>query len=155
MKRFALILAMAVAGLSANAQMPRPEQVDTLVVKSVRYNRAEIKKENWPADVILKSASDITIGDNEYDIESMKEGSISARYGARELIFTLDGGKRFSFYENGVHRVVVFSGYEFFCEPSAEKDLKQKARRTLHAADSLAGVAEEKITESIRSNRNR
>lgn len=153
MKRFALILAMAVLGLSAYAQMPAPEQVDTLIVKSVRYNRAEIKKDNWPTDVILKSTTDITIGDKTYDVKSMKEGQISARYGARELIFTLDGKNRLSFYENGVHRVVVFSGYEFFCEPSAEKNIKEKARRTLHAADSLATVAEEKITESIRSKR--
>lgn len=145
---------MAVAGLSCYAQMPAPEQVDTLVIKSVRYNFSELKQENWPCEVILKSASEIEIGDNTYEIKSVKEGSISARYAAREIIFTLTNKDKLSFYQNGVHRVIVYSGYEFFCEPAADKDLKAKARRGLHAVDSLATSAEEKITNSIRNRRN-
>lgn len=119
MRHFLLIALCLLTSTLAHAQLRPPVQTDTLVIKSVKYNYMDIKPENWPCSVIYKSTTDFRIGDQTFVIKSAREDN-STKYNKKGVVFTIEDDSKLSFYESRDERVVVYSGYEFFCEGTAE-----------------------------------
>lgn len=99
----------------AHAQLRPPVQTDTLMIKSVKYNFMDIKPENWPCKVIYKSTTDFRIGEQVFNIISVRE-DVSIKYEKKGVAFTMEDNSKLYYYESPKERVVVYSGYEFFCE---------------------------------------
>lgn len=115
MRNFLLMAICLLTSSLAHAQLRPPVQTDTLKVMSVKYNFMDIKPENWPCDVIYKSTTDFRIGDQSFMIESAREDH-SYKYHANGVIFKMIDGSELSYYETTVNRIVIYSGYEFFCD---------------------------------------
>lgn len=118
MKKSLLLAALLLTSSLAHAQLRPPVQTDTLKIKSVKYNYAEINKENWICTEIYKSGTEFIFGDQRFTIEGAHEGSYETKYAATQIQFKLNDDNRLSYYENPSQRVVVFSGYEFICDGS-------------------------------------
>ena len=116
MKSIILSVALLFSALICNAQIAAPIQTDTLIISSVKYNYADINKENWPCNIIYKSTKDIRIGEQTFNIVSAskflgivcfevydKDDADKKEY---ELTFNED---------NKGGYVLSFSGYEFSC----------------------------------------
>ena len=113
MKRYFLSLIFLLSALISFGQIKPPQQTDTLYISSVKYNYADIRKENWPCSVIYKSTTSFKIGEDEFNIlKASKMGS------EVEFIVTdKDGKERYilTYFENQKTISVIFSGYEFSC----------------------------------------
>lgn len=115
MKSFLISVIAILFTFVCSAQIAPPKQTDTLIVTSVRYNYADIRKENWPADVIYKSTVSFQIGDNVFNIMEVR-----GNY-AGDVVFILSDSERretyrLDFEEHSKDNVKIkFSGYEFKC----------------------------------------
>lgn len=120
MKKLRLSTLFCLLSISMTAQINPPKQTDTLIITSVKYNYADIKKENWPCDVIYKSTTSFRIGDEEFPILSAN------KFGDEVSFYVTDKeGKdeyELIFVEYSSSVVVKFSGYEFYCN---SKDFEQ------------------------------
>ena len=84
MKRIVLSIFLCMHGSTLWAQIKPPQQTDTLIITSIKYNFAEIREENWPCGVIYKSTTSFRIGEDEFAIlRAEKFGS--------EVTFTVTG----------------------------------------------------------------
>lgn len=116
MKHLTLSIILLLSAFICNAQLAAPNQTDTLVISSVKYNYADINKENWPCEIIYKSTTDIRIGEHTFNI-------IKADKFMGVVTFTVynkkDSGKKeydLAFSEEGDDEyTLTFSGYEFTC----------------------------------------
>ena len=114
MKRLFISLAFLIFCFACKAQIAPPKQTDTLIIHAVKYNYADIYRENWPCVAIYKSTTSFRIGDSEFPIIS------TCKFG-KEVIFTVteDEGKaqyELVYNENHPDEIVIeFSGYEFVC----------------------------------------
>lgn len=117
MKKLVLSIIFLFCMVICSAQIAPPKQTDTLIITSVKYNYADIDRNNWPCKVIYKSTRDIHIGQQTFNV-------IKAYKNVRtEVVFSVydaeDNGKKeyeLLFYdkEDGTF-VLTFSGYEFRC----------------------------------------
>lgn len=138
MKYLTLSIFLLLSTFICNAQLAAPKQTDTLVIKSVKYNYADINKENWPCEIIYKSTTDIRIGDQTFNI-------IKADKFMGVVTFTVydknDNGKK-EYYlacdeeDNGEY-TLTFSGYEFICHKKGT--LKDKDQRNAEPSARIAG----------------
>lgn len=125
MKRFVLLAVCILTGMVCNAQLRPPVQTDTLIITGVKYNYADIRKENWPCSVIYKSTTMFSIGDSKFKILDAEEGLFndSIYFTLTDLPYT-DNNEYTLIYnedeDDGVIRI-RFSDYEFTCKmlPSA------------------------------------
>ena len=116
MKYIILSISLLLSTFICNAQLAAPKQTDTLVINSVKYNYADIDKENWPCEIIYKSTTDIRIGEHTFNI-------VKADKFMGVVTFTVynkrDSGKKeyyLAFSEEGDNEyTLTFSGYEFTC----------------------------------------
>ena len=116
MKYIILSISLLLSTFICNAQLAAPKQTDTLVINSVKYNYADIDKENWPCEIIYKSTTDIRIGEHTFNI-------VKADKFMGVVTFTVyskkDSGKKeyyLAFSEEGDNEyTLTFSGYEFAC----------------------------------------
>ena len=84
MKRIVLSIFLCMLGSTLWAQIKPPQQTDTLIITSIKYNFAEIREDNWPCGVIYKSTTSFRIGEDEFAIlRAEKFGS--------EVTFTVTG----------------------------------------------------------------
>ena len=118
-KRFVLLAMSILAGAVCNAQLRPPVQTDSLVITGVKYNYADIRKENWPCSVIYKSTTMFTIGDSQFKIHGAHKGVGEIYFQVMDYpptnlgkMYTLT----YSEIEDDVIRI-AFSGYEFTCKP--------------------------------------
>lgn len=113
MKRIFLSLVTILTSIILNAQIKPPQQTDTLVITSVKYNYAEIREENWPCNVIYKSTTSFTIGEDVFTIlDASKLGfDVEFRVTDKDKIET------YTLIYNDYYKdiTVKFSGYEFKC----------------------------------------
>lgn len=118
MKRFVLLAVCVLTGMVCNAQLRPPVQTDTLVITGVKYNYAEIRKENWPCSVIYKSTTMFSIGNSKFKILDAKEGLLddSIYFMLTDFPYT-DNNEYTLIYneDDGVIRI-WFSDYEFTCK---------------------------------------
>ena len=120
MKRFVLLAMCILTGMVCNAQLRPPVQTDTLIITGVKYNYAEIRKENWPCSVIYKSTTMFSIGDSKFKILDAEEGLFndSIYFTLTDLPYT-DNNEYTLIYnedeDDGVIRI-RFSDYEFTCK---------------------------------------
>lgn len=114
MKSIILSVALLFSALICNAQIAAPIQTDTLIISSVKYNYADINKENWPCDIIYKSTKDIRIGEQTFNIVNAGKFMGIVCFSVYDID---DANKKeydlnFKEDENGEY-VLSFSGYEF------------------------------------------
>ena len=57
MKHLIFTTILLLASFICQGQLKPPQQTDTLIIKSVKYNYSEITEENWPCKYILKSSN--------------------------------------------------------------------------------------------------
>ncbi|MBO8445282.1 MAG: energy transducer TonB [Bacteroidetes bacterium] len=120
MKRFVLLAVCVLTGMVCNAQLRPPVQTDTLVITGVKYNYAEIRKENWPCSVIYKSTTMFSIGDSKFKILDAKEGLLddSIYFTLTDLPYTDNNEYTLIYNEDEYDHVIKiwFSDYEFTCK---------------------------------------
>lgn len=116
MKHLTLSIILLLIAFICNAQLAAPNQTDTLVISSVKYNYADINKENWPCEIIYKSTTDIRIGNQTFNI-------VNADKFMRIVTFSVydknDSNKKtyklaLDEDDRGEY-TLSFSGYEFTC----------------------------------------
>ena len=114
MKKLVLSIIFLFCMVICSAQIAPPKQTDTLIITSIKYNYADIDRNNWPCRVIYKSTTSFRIGENEFAILRAK------KFGS-EVIFFVTGDNDetehvlvFDDKEDGTF-VLTFSGYEFRC----------------------------------------
>ena len=120
MKRFVLLAMCILTGMVCNAQLRPPIQTDTLVIKGVKYNYAEIRKENWPCSVIYKSTTMFSIGDSKFKILDVEQKGLFGQiyFTLTDLLYT-DNSKYTLIYDENEYDGVIriwFSDYEFTCK---------------------------------------
>ncbi len=118
MKKFYLVIVALCLSVAAHGQLQPPVQSDTLVIQSVRYNYSDIRKENWPCNIIVKSTTSFRFGDQVVNIKDAREGFYDSKFRCREIIFRMEDNRDLSYYENGSKSSIVYSGYEFECKNS-------------------------------------
>lgn len=114
MKQVTLSIILLLSALICNAQIAAPNQTDTLIITSVKYNYADIDRANWPCEIIYKSTKDIRIGEQKFNI-------INAYKLLGIITFTVydtnDSNKKhyeLNFTEDEKDKYTLsFSGYEF------------------------------------------
>ena len=117
--RLLMILMSVLISVLCNAQLQPPVQIDTLIIKSVKYNFTDIYEGNWPYSVIIKSTTSFTFGDRQFRILDAEKGFDD------EIYFTLIDGTSGNYddeytlvYQKKDEDIrVKFSGYEFGCRP--------------------------------------
>lgn len=87
MKKFYLVIVALCLSIVAHGQLRPPVQSDTLVVQSVKYNYSDIRKENWPCNIIVKSTTSFQFGDQVINIKYAKEWGMILNLIARRLGF--------------------------------------------------------------------
>lgn len=120
MKRFVLLAMCILTGMVCNAQLRPPVQTDTLVITGVKYNYAEIRKENWPCSVICKSTTMFSIGDSKFKILDVEQKGLFGQiyFTLTDLPYT-DNSKYTLIYDENEYDGVIrirFSDYEFTCK---------------------------------------
>ena len=80
MKRILIGLIGLLVSVICNAQITPTKQIDTLIITALRYNEAEVDKEDWPYDVIYKSKTDFRIGDKTYNIIEVNKWGRTTHY---------------------------------------------------------------------------
>lgn len=118
MKKFYLVIVALCLSVAAHGQLQPPVQSDTLVIQSVKYNYSDIRKENWPCNIIVKSTTSFRFGDQVVNIKDAREGFYDSKFRCREIIFRMEDNRDLSYYENGSKSSIVYSGYEFECKNS-------------------------------------
>lgn len=118
MKKFYLVIVALCLSVAAHGQLQPPVQSDTLVIQSVKYNYSDIRKENWPCNIIVKSTTSFRFGDQVVNIKDAREGFYDSKFRCREIIFRMEDNGDLSYYENGSKSSIVYSGYEFECKNS-------------------------------------
>lgn len=115
MKRLIFSLIFGMLWASSSAQIKPPQQVDTLVITSVQYNYADIRKENWPCEYIYKSTTSFKIGDDEFPIVRVSKSIMSVCFEVTDMA----GMKKYplEYSESSSGDVgIIFSGYIFGCQ---------------------------------------
>lgn len=120
MKRFVLLAMCILTGMVCNAQLRPPVQTDTLIITGVKYNYAEIRKENWPCSVIYKSTTMFSIGDSKFKILDVEQKGLFGQiyFTLTDLPYT-DNSKYTLIYDENEYDGVIriwFSDYEFTCK---------------------------------------
>lgn len=118
MKKFYLVIVALCLSVAAHGQLQPPVQSDTLVIQSVKYNYSDIRKENWPCNIIVKSTTSFRFGDQVVNIKDAREGFYDSKFRCREIIFRMEDNRDLSYYENGSKSSIIYSGYEFECKNS-------------------------------------
>ncbi len=114
-----LLVLLLVSGITCNAQLTPPNQIDTLIVKQMKYNKIVVDKENWPFDVIYRSSEMFIFGSQKFKIID-----VNIKGGVFEGIsFTLaDMSSEYEdsyklFYEDAKGNIgISFSGYDISCK---------------------------------------
>lgn len=116
MKKFYLVIVALCLSVAAHGQLQPPVQSDTLVIQSVKYNYSDIRKENWPCNIIVKSTTSFRFGDQVVTIKYAKEWGYDSKYNCTEIRFWMKDNGELSYYEKGNTSYIVYSGYEFECK---------------------------------------
>ena len=116
MKHIIFSIALLFSSLICNAQIAAPNQTDTLVITSVKYNYADINRENWPCEIIYKSMKDIRIGEQTFNIVNADKFMGTVTFTVYDNNDSSKKGYKLTIDEdtNGEY-TLVFSGYEFTC----------------------------------------
>ena len=119
MKRIFLSLVTILTSIILNAQIKPPQQTDTLVITSVKYNYAEIREENWPCNVIYKSTTSFTIGEDVFTILDASKLGFDVEFRVTDN----DKIETYTLIYNDYYKdiTVKFSGYEFKCRMGQSK----------------------------------
>lgn len=118
MKKFYLVIVALCISVAAHGQLQPPVQSDTLVIQSVKYNYSDIRKENWPCNIIVKSTTSFRFGDQVVNIKEARDMWYDFKYKCTEIRFRMEDDRDLSYYENGSKSSIVYSGYEFECKNS-------------------------------------
>lgn len=116
MKKFYLVIVALCLSVVAHGQLQPPVQSDTLVIQSVKYNYSDIRKENWPCNIIVKSTTSFRFGDQVVNIKDAREGIYDPKFKCTEIRFRMEDNENLSYYEKGSTSFIVYSGYEFECK---------------------------------------
>ena len=116
MKKFYLVIVALCISVVAHGQLQPPVQSDTLIVQSVKYNYSDIRRENWPCDIIVKSTMSFKFGDQVVNIKYAKEWGYDSKFKCTEIRFWMYDLSELSYYEKGSTSFIVYSGYEFECK---------------------------------------
>ena len=124
MKKFYLVIVALCISVVAHGQLQPPVQSDTLIVQSVKYNYSDIRRENWPCDIIVKSTMSFKFGDQVVNIKYAKEWGYDSKFKCTEIRFWMYDLSELSYYEKGSTSFIVYSGYEFECKNSLSPMVK-------------------------------
>ena len=109
MKKFYLVIVALCLSIVAHGQLRPPVQSDTLVVQSVKYNYSDIRKENWPCNIIVKSTTSFQFGDQVVNIKDATDGLYNSEFQCKEIIFRMEGNSELSYFENDNKSIIVYS----------------------------------------------
>ena len=107
------------------AQLPQPKQVDRYTIQSVQYSISDITPENWPCQVIAKSATEFSFDEEVFQITYESDLGPEVTFRLRNNkgeSFTLSFKKRY----NGLFEI-EFGGYTFICSLMNTKSKKMNA----------------------------
>ena len=119
MKKFYLVIVALCLSVVAHGQLQPPVQSDTLVIQSVKYNYSDIRKENWPCNIIVKSTTSFQFGNQVVNIKDANDWGYNSKFRCTEIRFRMEDNGELSYYENGSTSFIVYSGYEFECKNSS------------------------------------
>lgn len=126
MKQILISFVFILSGLLSHAQIRPPQQTDTLIITSLKYNYADIREENWPCSMILKSTTSFRFGEDEFTILS------ASGFGSVVEFVVTDKNNEYSYsltykeYPEDIY--VIFSGYEFICQKISNAEPEQFER---------------------------
>lgn len=111
-----MVIAALCLSVVAHGQLQPPVQSDTLVIQSVKYNYSDIRRENWPCNIIVKSTTSFRFGDQVVNIKDAREWIYDPKFESTEIRFRMEDNENLSYYEKGSTSFIVYSGYEFECK---------------------------------------
>lgn len=144
MKYIIISILLLLSTLICNAQIAPPNQTDTLIITSVKYNYADIHKENWPCDIIYKSMKDILIGEQTFNIVKADKYMETISFVVYEENDSEKKQYKFTLREDHEGKYTIsFSGYDFTCYmkgtlKEVEDSLKGFNANELHYAEANA-----------------
>lgn len=114
-KRLLVCLILLASGFIGHAQINPPKQIDTLCITAMRYNEADVEKDDWPFREIYKSKTDFKIGNQTFYIMEVNKWRKTSHYSIVEkgkgmpmdLWMTTGNLNRFT--------LILFNGYELSC----------------------------------------
>lgn len=118
MKKFYLVIVALCLSIVAHGQLQPPVQSDTLVIQSVKYNYSDIRKENWPCNIIVKSTTSFQFGNQVVNIKDANDWGYNSKFRCTEIRFRMEDNGDLSYCEKGNTSFIVYSGYEFQCKNS-------------------------------------
>lgn len=118
MKKFYLVIVALCLSIVAHGQLQPPVQSDTLVIQSVKYNYSDIRKENWPCNIIVKSTTSFQFGNQVVNIKDANDWGYNSKFRCTEIRFRMEDNEDLSYCEKGNTSFIVYSGYEFQCKNS-------------------------------------
>lgn len=102
---------LLIIGFHSYAQIPVPEQSDTLFIKSMTFHFESIRTENWPFSYVIRKPDAFIFGGKEFKI-------LDSYSGIDKYRFTLSDGNVGSdlvFIPQQGTCILKFSGYELTC----------------------------------------
>lgn len=120
MKRILIGLIGLLVSVICNAQITPTKQIDTLIITALRYNEAEVDKEDWPYDVIYKSKTDFKIGDKTYNIIEVNKWGRTTHYAIIDSKKNKGMPMDLWMTTGNIHKftLILFNGHEFHCMSS-------------------------------------
>lgn len=118
MKKFYLVIVALCLSIVAHGQLQPPVQSDTLVIQSVKYNYSDIRKENWPCNIIVKSTTSFQFGNQVVNIKDANDWGYNSKFRCTEIRFRMEDNEDLIYCEKGNTSFIVYSGYEFQCKNS-------------------------------------
>lgn len=138
-KMYAVIIALCFCVMSYG-QLKPPVQDDTLVIQSVKYNYSDIRRENWPCKIIIKSTNSFRFDNQVAIIKTVSGKYYDCEFMCDYIKFQMEDGSVLNYYEKASKTIIVYSGYEFECNKSslsisasnlASKNIQLKGRNTV------------------------
>lgn len=115
MKKLIIGLILLGYGTICHGQITPPKQIDTLIITAMRYNEADVEKQDWPFEAIYKSKTDFRIGNQDLYIMEVNKWRKTSHYSIVEkgkgmpmdLWMTTGNLNKFT--------LILFNGYELSC----------------------------------------
>lgn len=144
MKKFYLVISALCLSVVSHGQLKPPVQADTLVIQSIKYNYSDLRRENWPCHIIVKSTTSFQFGNQVVNIKDARDWGYDSKYRCEEIRFRMDDDSKLSYYEKENTSFIVYSGYEFECTNSPIHESK-----SLSSSNSSISLKDRKVAGAI------
>lgn len=150
--KLVLCILAVLYSIDGYAQIRPPKQTDTLVITSVKYNYADILKENWPCKFIYKSTTSFKIADKEFKIIGVENDYSHLTFTVADITESTENTyelfyreeEHSSYFDQHKTVTISFSGYEFICSPIS--DLYMYGQPESHDTENYSDIEDEVLS---------